>query len=518
LRKLVSPSVNFSQRRQNRLTRFEARRSIATGDYITIIENDKHHTIYCDELRNSDQFFKYNANIEIQIANVNDALQRLNTLNIFTAKYDTKSQYVTIECINSAISDDSVLMYADIPDSWYPIVVAKTVPNQMSRQYMYEFTVLSTLTNTLIVNNASINLAQLNIADITYCTILFDRIVEYTFNIVNIIRDFSNNTAIIIFDGHFEFTANATTYIILSMFNVKHIEVCQMQFYDIVNFDNSMKSFNVESKHNALAQLNSLTTSNYNDIIDNVKSQFTVVSDAPAISKISKNSIEFSNNVYDRLKEYDINKFALFNKINSGINKWVSSTGTNSYNLPMSANVSVAYNQANMSTVIDSTFLHDIHSLQYDYFIMGTVALSDTYLYEHTTSTISNVDILKLPNAMHDYFRHEIITQYNEQVFTKYINNFVTTSTKYNIDTKCFALFRGIEYELPIAFVYYKFTIVHISTKNTLTPIVHELINETDKSIIIAIEYPITDTILTNVENEQDLFLSSNMIMRRYIY
>lgn len=518
LRKLLTPSVTLMPARQNRLTRFQVRRSIATGDYITINEQNISYTIYCDSVRNSDVFFKYSKSFATQIANINDALQRLNTKNVYIAQFNAAKQLVTIECQNSNDADDNLTMFIDAPDAWFPVINASTKQNIAKRKYLYEFTKVSTIENTILINNISTNLAGIDVNDIKYCQLQFNDDTTQILKMSNIVLNYADNNAMIIFASDFVLPDALINRILLTLYSTMYTEVCQMQFYNIAHIDASMQSFIIDSKHNALENLSLLYSSNYQSIIASVKNQFASNSDLPAIKTLSDNAIEFSNNVYDRLKEYDIQKFAVFNKINAGIVKWCSSKGDNSYAMPMSANVNIAYNHANMSPVFDSEAYHDIHSLQFDYFIIGTTPVSTNLLFEYTTANITSIAQLTKPNALLTLFRHSVNTSINEQTFTKYIDNFAKVFSKTSITNKCFALFRGVEYELPYNYVDYNFTVVHISTKNTLTPIVHELIDIEYKSIIIAIEYPITDTILTNIENEHDLFLSPKMQMRRYIY
>lgn len=512
IRKFTSPTVSFVNVVQNRFTQFEVRRSIAVGDYVSIIEGNNEYKCICDWERNSGDFFKYSDDIPTQMENLNDALQRLNTRFLYKSKFDKFRQIITIECMNYKQADN-LEIFIDSPDALYPLLFASTLVNNNQQKYRYEFSSFSTLTNTLQISNISTSLSGIDINEIAYVILKISG-NEQKLHIKNILYDYDENRVIVIFAEDFSLGENLNENIIMSLYSTKHIEVTQLQFYDIYHFDYTMASFSVPSKHNVNFNLIQLQTA-YTDVVDSVKNQFPTGSDAPFISKVQPNALEFSTNPYDLFKEYDQQSLSLFNKINIASNKWGSSKGLNCYNLPISANVSMAYNQANLSPVLDSTHYHNIQSLQYDYFVIGKIP-SDPEIMDYANKDLTPDD-LKGPDVM-QYFTHNVDKIINEVRFKNSMHNYTRTFRKKAFNDKVFAIFKGVEYELPAIFADYKFTVVHIASSNALTPIVSEVINRIEKTFVISIEFPITDTILTGVENEPDLFLSPNLKMHRYIY
>lgn len=512
IRRFTSPTVSFVNVVQNRFTQFEVRRSIAVGDYVAIIENGIEYRCTCDWERNSGDFFKYSDDIPTQMENLNDALQRLKTRYLYKSKFDKFRQNIIIECMNYKNADNFEI-FIDSPDAFYPLLFAATLANPMQQKYRYEFSAFSTLNNTLQISNISTSLAGIDVKEIAYVVLKIGS-VEQTLHIKNILYDYDNNKLIVIFNEEFTLGENLNENLVISLYSTKHIELTQLQFYDIYHFDYTMNNFNIPSKHNVDFNIIQLQTT-YTDVVDSVKKQFPVGSDLPFISEVKPDELKFSGNPYDLFKEYDQQTLSLFNKINIASNKWGSSKGVNCYNLPISANVSMAYNQANLSPVLDSTHYHNIQSLQYDYFVIGK-APSDPELMDFAVKDLT-VDDLKAPNPM-QHFTHNLDRVINEIRFKNSQYNYTHTFSKKSIKDKVFAIFKGVEYELPAIFSGYKFTVVHIASSNALTPIVSEIINRIEKTFIITIEFPITDTILTGVELEPDLFLSNKLKMHRYIY
>ncbi|WNN12316.1 hypothetical protein MA9V2_067 [Chryseobacterium phage MA9V-2] len=515
MRKFVTPTVRLTPRILNRFTQFEVRRSVAIGDYLAIVECDRVTTIYCDLVRNDSAFFKFSDDITKQMENLNDALQRADTKYLYVAEYNAKQQQITLECRNWEAAD-AIQLYVDAPDAFWPLIKASTLVANHAQKYRYEFSAFSTFKNTLVISNVSTSLAGIDIGKVDFVTLSIDGGEPKRTHIKNVLYDYDNNQVFLIFTDDFDFDQKTlATKIILALYDVRNIEIAQMQFYDIVYFDYMMSAYDVKSKHNIQFNLIQLQTQ-YPEIVDAVYAQFPEGSDLPFIKNVTPGAIEYSGNPYDLFKEYDQQTLALFNKVNIATNRWVSSKGLNCYNLPMVANTSLAYNQANISPVLDSDKFHDIHSLQYEYFVIGKKP-SDPEMLDFATDDLT-LAMLHENNAIRKYFEHQTTKVIAEIKFANSLPNYTETFTKPKVKDKCFAIFKGVEYELPYIYRGYKFTVVHIANSNYLTPKITEVINKQDKSYIIAIEFPIVDSILTGVEWSPVIFADPDLKMHRYIY
>ena len=468
LRRFDSNSVKQLFVNVHRRATFEIRKAIAVGDYVKIVENGKEFKVYCSTVRNQDIFFKFSGELETQMSNLQDAIDRLDTTNIYKLKY--AKRVLTIEAINAS-NDDQV--YIDIPDAWFPINVSFRRPSDIKTEYGYELMPLIDKDHAVKIDVKllqGLKYSEFDVAEFLSKTLKEKYDIENQVLVDNELHlVFRNKLNAEIFEQQF----------VMSLFDREFVQFKVLSFLDILTFDARTISYSTQNNHQTFKHVSFLkdTFADNERLTEYLKS---VKNESPYISEITLSKVDYADNPYARFKEYDISDFALVNKINQNFVKWASISGFNCYGEPMSANVSLAYNQANLGPVFDANVNHDIHTLQYDYFLMNTKNLDDTnnYLAEVITGA---------PTLRNFTFKHSTIIHGAFEVSRKF-DNLAVIDVKAGIAGKAFCIFKGVEYEFSDFYKGYKFGIVH--TVHDEFKIV-EHVNRHEKLIIIEIQHPV---------------------------
>lgn len=505
LRKVVSPNATLVNQKSNSFFTALVLKSIAIGDSITIIENGVEHKIYCDELRNDSKFFKYSASIFEQIENVKDCISRLATESVYKLTFNADN-LLNIEML----TDSDIACTIDIPDAWSAINYKQKVESLQATNTRYSFIDAINIDDTIAINNVSFILSGINYNDIKYCTVKINN-VDKQLTLKSFYVNNVTNTMYISFNETIEFDDSLQQNILIALYDIEHLQVCQMQFYDVANFDIDFLTNSVSNKHNIInniqlfKQYNPAYLTEYNNLL----SIYATVDDNPYVKNITANAIEYSTNEFDRLKEYDVASYALFNRINQGINKWSSIGGLNAYNKPVSMNMSIAYNQANLSPVFESTDYHNVHSLAFDYFLIGVLPknIDDNDYAEYTAETIESLYDLNAPGALKRFFEHKIQYQLNDIVYYDVIKNYSTITKQDNVAK---TIFKGVEYVFSSEYDNWSFTVVHVNMSSP--DIFKVIVNNDDKAIIVAICKNIDSNILTKNYDTNEL------IVKRFMY
>jgi hypothetical protein len=505
LRKVTSPYATLITRQLNSFFEAIALKSIAIGDRLTIVEDDIQYDMFCHESLNSNKFFKYSDNINEQIENIIDCISRQNTKALYSINFDKASMTLTIE----AIYNEELSFYVDIPDAWQAISYNAKFVSAQQTNTKYSFVKPINVDSTIAIQNVSYTLSGIDYNNINYCKVIING-QQKSLTLNSIFVDSKTNIMYISFNESIELDDSLKQNILLELYQIEFLQVCQMQFYDVCTFDVDFVNSKYSNKHNVITnlQLFKIYNDSYATEYDKILNEYKNIDDKPCVLA-ANDTLQYSTNDFDRLKEYDVSAYATFNKINTGINKWSSIHGFNAYRKPLSMNMSIVYGQSNLSPVFDSKDYHNVHSLAFDYFVIGvqTQNVNEDNYFEHTAETIENIDDLSEPGALNRFFTH--IIEY-QTIDSTYYQSFDIFSKIHKQDKVAKTIFNGVEYVFSEYYDNWSFAIVHVnSTENEVFNVV---VNNHDKAIFVAICKHIDNNILTSN------FAANEFILKRFVY
>lgn len=467
--------------------------------------------VFNSQFLNADQTFLFNASIEGDFIII-DSRSYVDGLDI------------TFEIPNSFIFSTTRL--SDINTNYLPNVVHTSKSLKLSKNKLINGTNVG---NDILIENLK-NSSKVHIygngIDIE------TTVSEITIN---------GDNFYITFEDSFNPDENINTNFSFKVYTLSDSKCISFKYVEIVDFDNTLgdETYNgyIDYEHTIEVfkqyMYNRVSNNDYGGgyqqvpMFDYVNDYFSFQTELNVDSfigniDISDNSIDLTNNPYNRFIENDLQEYSTINVVNTMINKWGSNNGENAVNQVFRANSLMSYGTNNFTPHFTSTNRARVSDLICNWFIIGT----QPPLYTITDNNIERSFLNKsgLTRAMLLDPTIDLYNEYLTYVRSDGSHNFTEVSYSYvyrkPYSDTCNALFRGVMYNLPREVEGYKFSVIYIPSDVYVNkPRFEAIQNDEYKTYTILMSYRWTfDFIASLYQSNEDNNYDNYFIDRSVFY